>query len=382
MSWETQAWAARQRPGRPADKLVLLALASCSNANHQAHPSVNWLAEFGDLDRKTVNTALRRLEEAGLISWTGERCGRTMQVKVYRLNALAEAAPAREPARLDSDPDSAVIRAQLPANGTGPKTEQFQKRNSSVFSGKQAQKRATEPFLEPNTPTTSNEVVTPPAILQDDGDGIAAGAAPAPAPVQAQPHRLPDGWQVPALDELPPMARRLVGQWPAGAYHAMAEAFRLHWTAEQGTRARKTDWTAALAKWLINDHSRVMRDMGKVSYAAAAPVQARASAPASAVLVDTPAKRRESGASYTLHHELAKALGGKVYDPWLAPCALLVGDDAVTVVASSEFHLGRVEAHFTPQIRAAVRAVLGQPLPVRFEVQRPQATSEGARAHG
>lgn len=370
MSWETQAWAARQRPGRPADKLVLLALASCSNANHQAHPSVNWLAEFGDLDRKTVNTALRRLEEAGLITWTGERCGRTMQVKVYRLEALSQARPA---ARLDSDPES----AQTAVNQTSPKMEQFQKRNSSVFSGKQAQKRATEPYLEPNTPTTSNEVVAPTPISEKENGGG--------NPASAAPHRLPDDWQVPALEELPPMARRLVGQWPAGAYHAMAEAFRLHWMAEQGTRARKVNWNAALGKWLIEDHRKVMRDLGKVSYPAPpATPGAAAAAPARQALVDTPAKRRESGPSFTLHAALARLVGAKAHDTWLAPCAMLVVDDAgVSVVASSQFHRDRVEAHFAPAIRQAAREVLGHPAWVAFEVQRPQlATSEGARAHG
>lgn len=373
MSWETQAWAARQRPGRPADKLVLLALASCSNANHQAHPSVNWLAEFGDLDRKTVNTALRRLEEAGLITWTGERCGRTMQVKVYRLEALSQARPA---ARLDSDPES----AQTAVNQTSPKTEQFQKRNSSVFSGKQAQKRATEPYLEPITPTTPNGVAAPTGdsgqeISGDDGQGAV------PAPVKPQPHRLPDNWVVPDLAELPPLARQLVAQWPAGAYQAMAEAFRLHWQAEQGTRARKTNWTAALGKWLINDHAKVMRTLGKVSYAPASPAAA-SNTPASAVIVPTPAQRRQNGDSFALHHDLPKVIGSGQYETWLAPCALLVEDDRVLVVAGSEFHRAKVEQYFAGQIRAVVRQHLGEPRPVQFEVQAPQPVQQGARAHG
>lgn len=89
MSWETQSWAAKQRPGSASAKLVLLGLASCADAHHCAYPSVDWLCEFGDLNRKTVIAALQRLEEGlcPLIEDTGERRGRTKQVKVYRLRA-------------------------------------------------------------------------------------------------------------------------------------------------------------------------------------------------------------------------------------------------------------------------------------------------------
>lgn len=366
MSWETQAWAGRQRPGRPADKLVLLALASCADANHLAHPSVGWLADFGDLDRKTVNTALRRLEEAGLIGWTGERCGRTAQVKIYRLEVLAvkaeSAAATPAPARLDSDPDSAAQ--------TGPKTEHYQKRNCSVFSGKQAQKRATEPFLEPIPPSPSNDGETPAAILKGSQGGD-----------PARPHRLPDDWQVPPVEALPPLARQLVAQWPSGAYEAMAEAFRLHWASEHGTRARKANWTAALGKWLIKDHRDVMRDVARgVSFAAVARPAAKGE-PIRAAIPDTPAKRREAGKSFALHSALAEALGDHRYSTWIAPCALLVGDDGVQVIAGSEFHRQQVETHFAAQIRSAVSELLRGGW-VRFDVQRPAVASEGSKAHG
>ncbi|NJM51063.1 MAG: hypothetical protein HC843_09465 [Sphingomonadales bacterium] len=137
MSWEAQAWAAKQKTGSSAAKLVLLGLASCADANHCAFPSIAWLSEFGDLDRKTVISALQRLERGmfPLIEDTGERKGRTKQVKVYRLaSATVENATAD------------------PASLTVPKTERSQKRNSSVSSGKQSRKRDTEPFYEPNPP--------------------------------------------------------------------------------------------------------------------------------------------------------------------------------------------------------------------------------------
>ena len=87
MSWETQSWAAKQRPGSASAKLVLLGLASCADANHCSFPSVQWLCDFSDLNRKTVIAALQRLEGGmfPLTEDTGARRGRTAQVKVYRL---------------------------------------------------------------------------------------------------------------------------------------------------------------------------------------------------------------------------------------------------------------------------------------------------------
>ncbi|MBX4388478.1 helix-turn-helix domain-containing protein [Mycobacterium tuberculosis] len=87
MSWETQSWAAKQRPGSASAKLVLLGLASCADQNHCAFPSIQWLCDFSDLNRKTVIAALQRLEEGmfPLITDTGDRRGRTGQVKVYQL---------------------------------------------------------------------------------------------------------------------------------------------------------------------------------------------------------------------------------------------------------------------------------------------------------
>lgn len=121
MSWDALAWAAKCKVGKAADKLILLALADRHNPESDtAYPSVAWMADFSSLDRKTVITALMRLEAIGLISDSGERAGKTCQVKAYRL-----------------------------AIGTVPKTEQSPKRNGSGIPKKQSQKRDTEPVLEP-----------------------------------------------------------------------------------------------------------------------------------------------------------------------------------------------------------------------------------------
>lgn len=121
MSWQALAWAAKQRVARAADKLILIAYAErCNDETGCAYPSLAWLEEFSSLDRKTVVESIKRLCSAKLIEDTGERAGRTKQVKIYRV-----------------------------LFGTVPKTEPSQKRNSSVFPVKQSQKRNPEPSREP-----------------------------------------------------------------------------------------------------------------------------------------------------------------------------------------------------------------------------------------
>lgn len=131
MSWAASAWARTVKTGSGTLKLVLFTLAeSCNAETHTVFLSVASIAEAAELDRKTVISALDRLEAAGLIADTGERVGKTRQVKVYRM--LLEATGKTVPAEAEN--------------------KQAQKRNCSAFPPKESQKRDTEPFLEPNTP--------------------------------------------------------------------------------------------------------------------------------------------------------------------------------------------------------------------------------------
>ena len=112
MSWSALAWAAKTRVERASEKLILIAL--CDRHNDEtgfAYPSINWLCEFSSLNRKTVISALDRLEVCGLIADSGRRVGSTKQVKVYTINVGKES----------------------------------QKGNSSENGRKQSQKRDTEP---------------------------------------------------------------------------------------------------------------------------------------------------------------------------------------------------------------------------------------------
>jgi hypothetical protein len=65
---------------------VLTALADYANEDHYAYPSKETLSSKTLLDRKTVMVSLQRLTFHGFIQDTGERKGKTGQVKVYQLN--------------------------------------------------------------------------------------------------------------------------------------------------------------------------------------------------------------------------------------------------------------------------------------------------------
>ncbi len=120
MSFDALAWAAKQKPGNLAAKMVLLALANYANEAGEAYPSTAAIAEFGDMNHKTATVALDRLEAMGLISDTGRKQGKSGQIKVYRL-----------------------------ALKSHPKAEASQNREPPKFSAKDPQKRVTDTVMEP-----------------------------------------------------------------------------------------------------------------------------------------------------------------------------------------------------------------------------------------
>ena len=122
MSSEALAWAFKVNLKPSALKFTLVALCECANyRTGHIHPSIAHLEEITGQDRKTIIANIAKLEQLGLLADTGERAGRTGQIKVYQV-----------------------------VTETVPKTEQFQKRNSSVSPPKQSQKRDTEPSREPS----------------------------------------------------------------------------------------------------------------------------------------------------------------------------------------------------------------------------------------
>jgi DNA-binding transcriptional regulator YhcF (GntR family) len=146
MSFDALAWAAKQKPGNLAAKMVLLALANYAGETGLAYPSTAAIAEFGDMNPKTATAALDRLEALGLIEDTQKRVGSTKQIKVYKLNLE-----------------------------TTPKTEASQKRKPSVSSGKGTQKRVTDTVREPVSEAKASSLRE--RIVKSWNDGPAAKGA-------------------------------------------------------------------------------------------------------------------------------------------------------------------------------------------------------------
>ncbi len=190
VSFDALAWAAKCNPGSAGRKLVLLALAECaSRENNLAFPSIGAIAEFSCLNRKTIIAALDDLEATGFIAATGEKVGRTRQVKVYHLNT-----------------------------GTVPKAEQFQKRNSTDFSGKQYRKRDTEPVKEPVSKKENRA------------------------------HELPDDWEPRELAAGTKSAG-IASSWSEDERAAIIEHFLAH-HRKKGDKFK--DWQQAWVTWVLN----------------------------------------------------------------------------------------------------------------------------------
>lgn len=175
MSSEALAWVFRLDVKPSSVKFTLVALCECANyKTGRITPSIAHLCEITGQDRKTVIANVAELERRGLIRDTGERCGKTGQIKVY----------------------SAAI-------GTVPQTEQFQKRNSSGNGLKQSQKRDTEPSWEPSSsepkgsseskraakPPKVDEFPCPEGVDPIDWDAIRANRKAKRAPMTAGAYR-------------------------------------------------------------------------------------------------------------------------------------------------------------------------------------------------
>lgn len=135
MSVEAITWAMRQRVGQSSAKMVLIALANCADPrSYECFPSVGYLCEVTEQNRKTVIDNIKRLCDAKFIEDTGIRKGRTGAVKQYRLKV--DAVPKTEPLHapdnrhkaipktvLLSGPESGIVEALTVPFSDGSSTE-------------------------------------------------------------------------------------------------------------------------------------------------------------------------------------------------------------------------------------------------------------------
>lgn len=303
------------------------------------------MADELDLTKKTVITTIKGLIADGLLSVVGSRpCDNGYTVE-YAIDVEA----------LLSLPLVACWVRKT--RYTGVKSTPVKRRDRSPSVTGRGVAITPKPSLEP-LPLSSADADDPPQ-KEKQADRDKERPEPKRNARQRKPgHRLPADWEAPAADDLPPMAARCVAQWPDGAYEVACEAFKLNFLSETRAIGRKSDWRAALGKWMITDHPRVMHaKMRGVSFApppAARPAVASALPPA-----PVRAKAREDERSRRVHAQLAKDLGPTTYSSWVRPAAILFGDGEVVAVFPSKFAAGWAENNLATQIGAAVAAVGG-----------------------
>lgn len=86
MSIEAMQWAFSQDIKPSSVKFVLVTLGDHADADGVAWPSIASISQKTGQDRKTVMSALDRLDELEYLKDTGNRKGATGQVKVYKFN--------------------------------------------------------------------------------------------------------------------------------------------------------------------------------------------------------------------------------------------------------------------------------------------------------
>ena len=218
VSADATRWASRQKPPRPADKLVLWAMADqpMPSGRHLCFAAMATIVEFSGLDRKTVMASQARLKAAGLIIDTGDRRGHTKQIIVWRL------------------PVETVPEAEQSQNRNSPVFPA----NSPVFPVEQSQKRDTDPEREPEKEPEPTEA-TPPSVAPER---------------RKRKHTLPSGWEPKPLTG---KSAEIVERWEPGMLERILDTFRNHHMAAGTLMA---DWDAAWRTWIGRENGFRIRD--------------------------------------------------------------------------------------------------------------------------
>ncbi|MCU4481334.1 helix-turn-helix domain-containing protein [Acinetobacter ursingii] len=122
-AWEVQFTDRKGGSLKPLKRLVLLSLADRAGEEHTCYPSVKRLEDDTNLDRKTVMKIIAELIEDGFIADTGERTGKTKQVKIYKLIGVLGRENKRVPTTGYLPQESTNLKGTN--IGTVPTTEQY-----------------------------------------------------------------------------------------------------------------------------------------------------------------------------------------------------------------------------------------------------------------
>lgn len=89
---------------KASQKLLMLSLADRADESHCCYPSIQRLVKDTGMDRKTIGKWVGQMIDDGLITDTGERKGKTKQVRVLRLNIEVKEYQKRNSTENGNDP--------------------------------------------------------------------------------------------------------------------------------------------------------------------------------------------------------------------------------------------------------------------------------------
>lgn len=310
MSWDTESWARRQRTGSLPLKAVLISLSNWINPrNDWFETSIKRLADELETSERTIQRHLGTLEELGFIerqerfseAQNGRQGWNAYRLRGYSPPKVSYAEPV-EPMREGDNLTPSPVTPLSPSPVT------------------------------PLSPPISNQEYIPPLPSGD----APRGAAPADSRRAAKATILPVGWEVPPIETLEPAARAVAQGWPSGAYAAMAEKFRAH---ARSTGWRKSDWTAAWGKWVLDVAPDVARAV-KAGVMFAPPAGAGTAAAAD------PDGRDSCKQALGIRVLVSAAVGPKTAHAWIRPLNFTVEGTQLVVSHHSAFRLEWVRDHF------------------------------------
>lgn len=198
---------------KASQKLLMLSLADRADESHCCYPSIQRLVKDTGMDRKTIGKWVGQMIDDGLITDTGERKGKTKQVRVLRLNIEVKEAQKRNSTK----------------NGNDTK---FRHETSPNLDTKRSQNWDTESVIEPNIePTLSG------------GDGFVSDAAKTRM-------GLPTGSGIPFPAQFKPSAEHISMAAEKGvSIETELLNFRDYHTARGTTLI---DWNSAFRVWIRN----------------------------------------------------------------------------------------------------------------------------------
>lgn len=327
-----------------SEKLVALALADWSNDEGECWPSVPQIAKKCSKSERTVQTVTARLEEKGLLTRiviNGRGCRYRLHPRNGCTTTPAEIAP----------PQPLRGEAAAPTPATAAPNTLLNHQSS------EADASSVAALADAARPQRRKKV--------DRKNGKERK--------RTVGSRLTDGWQPPAIAELPLEIQAIVTKWPDGAYPLTALQFRNHWLAEGRAIGAKRDWMRTWCNWLYRENAQILLLVKRgfdfsAGRAAEAPAAVRAER-------DTEAGRRlaamreaEGDAARAIRKRIRDDAGERTYAGWIAPAAIAVDGGEVTVTSASDFMGSWLEQHFAAAFQAVAGTVLGRPARVFFRV--------------